>query len=126
MLKRGETHETGVEALWTLLLLFLIGFLLLFSFLSAVLYHFSLISAAAFHIINDAAAYVGMLISGALFGFLIRKKALPQALLMSVILMICRCLSPEGSAGYPDPCHLSRHAVLPSAVLDLTHDPHSS
>ena len=70
-------------------LLFLIGFLLLFSFLSAVLYYFSLISAAAFHIINDVAAYVGMLISGALFGFLIRKKALPQALLMSVILMIC-------------------------------------
>ena len=66
-------------------LLFLIGFLLLFSFLSAVLYYFSLISAAAFHIINDAAAYVGMLISGALFGFLSRKKALPQALLMSVI-----------------------------------------
>ncbi len=101
-------------------LLFLIGFLLLFSFLSAVLYHFSLISAAAFHIINDAAAYVGMLISGALFGFLIRKKALPQALLMSVIQSV-----PEGSAGSPDPCRLSRRAVL-RLRADLAHDPHSS
>ena len=87
-------------------LLFLIGFLLLFSFLSAVLYHFSLISAAAFHIINDA---VGMLISGALFGFLIRKKALPQALLMSVILMICSLFLKEAQ----DPLiHVVCHGAL--------------
>ena len=105
-------------------LLFLIGFLLLFSFLSAVLYYFSLISAAAFHIINDAAAYVGMLISGALFGFLIRKKALPQALLMSVILMICSLFLKEAQDP-PDPCRLSRRAVL-HLRADLTHDPHSS
>lgn len=90
-------------------LLFLIGFLLLFSFLSAVLYYFSLISAAAFHIINDAAAYVGMLISGALFGFLIRKKALPQALLMSVILMICSLFLKEAQ----DPLiHVVCHGAL--------------
>lgn len=70
-------------------LLFLLGFLLLFSFLSTVLYHFSLFSANVFHIFNDVAAYAGMLISGGLFGFLIKKSALPQALLMSVFLMLC-------------------------------------
>ena len=107
-------------------LLFLIGFLLLFSFLSAVYTIFRCPFRRGLSHHQRCGGLCGHAHLRCALRLLVdqKKRALPEALLMSVILMICMSV-PEGSAGPPDPCRLSRRAVL-HLRADLTHDPHSS
>lgn len=84
------------------------GCLLLFSLISSSLYALSLIDAFTYHLLNTVLPYLAFALSGLIFGLLIEKKALLQALFMVTVLTLCALLLQENTGWL----HLCAHSAL--------------